>query len=260
MGDIEISRRAREIEREFESMPRAAEFDLAQERLNTKDAHVLTGVPQDVSMERETVAGTSCIRMRPRDARADREVVFLHGGAYCLMSAMTHHRFGGHIANAAEADVIIPDYALAPEAPFPVARDECLAVVRDRLAAGPGHFILAGDSAGGGLALSVACALRDAGESSSGAIVLMSPWLELSLRNLKGLVSSIREKGIIQSGSPRAPPRDPGRYEIVAGEALPHSLAGQEARKRDRIHGATRLHELPGQCRDSPGRTLLLPG
>ena len=181
MGDIEISRRAREIEREFESMPRAAEFDLAQERLNTKDAHVLTGVPQDVSMERETVAGTSCIRMRPRDARTDREVVFLHGGAYCLMSAMTHHRFGGHIANAAEADVIIPDYALAPEAPFPHARDECLAVVRDRLATGPGHCILAGDSAGGGLALSVACALRDAGESCPSAIVLMSPWLDLSL-------------------------------------------------------------------------------
>ena len=154
MNDIEISQRAREIERQFESTPRAAEFDLAQERLNTKDAHLLTGVPQDVSMEWETVAGASCIRMRPKDVRADREVVFLHGGAYCLMSAMTHHRFGGHVANAVKADVIIPDYALAPEAPYPIARDECLAVVQDRLAAGPGHCILVGDSAGGGLALS----------------------------------------------------------------------------------------------------------
>ena len=181
MNDIEISQRAREIERQFESTPRAAEFDLAQERLNTKDAHLLTGVPQDVSMEWETVAGASCIRMRPKDVRADREVVFLHGGAYCLMSAMTHHRFGGHVANAVKADVIIPDYALAPEAPYPIARDECLAVVQDRLAAGPGHCILVGDSAGGGLALSVACALRDAGEGSPSAVVLMSPWLDLSL-------------------------------------------------------------------------------
>ncbi|MYF89070.1 MAG: alpha/beta hydrolase [Boseongicola sp. SB0676_bin_33] len=181
MSGIEISQRAREIERQFESMPRAAEFDLTQERLNTKDAHLLTGMPRGVSMEWETIAGTSCIRMRPKDVRTDREVVFLHGGAYCLMSAMTHHRFGGHFANAAEADVIIPDYALAPEAPFPLARDECLAVIQDRLATGSGHCILAGDSAGGGLALSVACALRDAGERSPSAIVLLSPWLDLSL-------------------------------------------------------------------------------
>ena len=128
MSDTQISPRAQEIERQFRSMAKAAEFDLAQERLNTKDAHVLTGVPKGVLMEWDTIAGVRCIRLRPQNARGDRHVVFLHGGAYCLMSAMTHHRFGGHIANAVAAEVVIPDYALAPEAPYPQARDECRAV------------------------------------------------------------------------------------------------------------------------------------
>ena len=180
MSGPEISARAQEIERQFRSMPKAAEFSLEQERLNTKDAHVLTGVPKDVLMEWDTIAGVRCIRMRPRNARADRQVVFLHGGAYCLMSAMTHHRFGGHIANAAEAEVIIPDYALAPEAPFPHARDECRGVV-ETLRGASNELILAGDSAGGGLALSVSCALRDDGSPGPDALILMSPWLDLSL-------------------------------------------------------------------------------
>lgn len=181
MTKPDLSTRAQEIERQFRAMAQSPEFDLEQERQNTKDAHVLTGVPKDVLMEWETVAGIRCIRMRPQEAQSHREVIFLHGGAFCLMSAMTHHRFGGHIANAAGADVLIPDYSLAPEAPFPAARDECRAVISERRAHGPAQQVLAGDSAGGGLALSVACALRDAGESGPDALVLMSPWLDLSL-------------------------------------------------------------------------------
>ncbi len=177
----DISARAKEIERQFRSMGKPTDFDLRQERRNTRDAHVLTGVPQNVLMEWETIAGLRCIRMRPGTARPDRGIVFLHGGAYCLMSAMTHHRFGGHIANATSSEVIVPDYSLAPEAPFPAARDECLAVVAERRAHGPETLVLAGDSAGGGLALSVTCAIRDRGADLPDALVLMSPWLDLTL-------------------------------------------------------------------------------
>lgn len=181
MNDATVSPRAQEIERQFRAMPMTGAFDLAQERQNTKDAHVLTGVPEDVLMEWDTIAGVRCIRMRPRNARPDREVIFLHGGAYCLMSAMTHHRFGGHIANAACADVIIPDYVLAPEAPYPQARDDCMRIYEERRTHGPAQQILAGDSAGGGLVLSVACAMRNAGIVGPDALIMMSPWLDLSM-------------------------------------------------------------------------------
>lgn len=233
MSYASISTRAQEIERQFRAMPMAAVFDLAQERQNTKDAHVLTGVPEDILMEWDTIAGVRCIRMRPRNARPDREVIFLHGGAYCLMSAMTHHRFGGHIANAAAADVIIPDYALAPEAPYPQARDECMRVFEERRKHGPTQQVLAGDSAGGGLALSVACALRDAGIKGPDALILMSPWLDLSLsgqrlqageiddpilslRNLKALADLYRGK---------TSALDPGASPLFADLAgLPRTL------------------------------------
>lgn len=181
MTGTKISQRALEIERQFRAMKQAPEFDLEQERQNTKDAHVLTGVPKDVLMEWETVAGIDCIRMRPSNSNQNREMIFIHGGAYCLMSAMTHHRFGGHIANAIGADVIIPDYSLAPESVFPAARDECLKVVDERRTSGPETQILAGDSAGGGLALSVSCQLRNQKKNLPDAMIMMSPWLDLSL-------------------------------------------------------------------------------
>jgi acetyl esterase/lipase len=181
VDQVDISSRAREIARQFKSMGKPQVFDLEQERKNTKDAHVLTGVPRDVLMEWETVAGQRCIRMRPANATGEREVIFLHGGAYCLMSALTHHRFAGHIAKAVKADVLLPDYPLAPETQFPGARDTCMAVQKERRENGPKHQILAGDSAGAGLTLSLACALRDGGAALPDALILMSPWLDLTL-------------------------------------------------------------------------------
>lgn len=233
MSDAPVSPRAQEIERQFRAMPMTAAFDLAQERQNTKDAHVLTGVPEDVLMEWDTIAGVRCIRMRPCNARSDREVIFLHGGAYCLMSAMTHHRFGGHIANAAAADVIIPDYALAPEAPYPQARDECMRVFEERRKHGPAQQILAGDSAGGGLALSVACALRDAGMAGPDALILMSPWLDLSLSGPLLQAGKIDDP-ILSMGNLKAladlyrgdtPAADPGASPLFADlKGLPRTL------------------------------------
>lgn len=175
------SPRAREIERQFKSMEKAATFDLTEQRANTKDAHVLAGVPREVIQEWDTVAGTRCLRIRPARAKGDAEIIFLHGGAYCLMSAMTHHRLAGHIANVTGTEVIVPDYSLAPERPYPTARNECQAIIVERREIGPKFQCVMGDSAGGGLALSSVCSLRDAGAQLPNLMVLMSPWLDLTL-------------------------------------------------------------------------------
>lgn len=177
----DLSDRARELIRQFRAMPKPEVFDLEQERENTKDAHVLTGIPANVMLDWVKVAGVHCIRLRPRKRQTDREVVFIHGGAFVLMSAMTHHRFAGHIANACQAEVLVPDYSLAPEAPFPKAIEECAAILRERRAQGPKDQILMGDSAGGGLALSTCCYMRDRGDALPDLMALMSPWLDLSL-------------------------------------------------------------------------------
>ena len=178
------SPQAKAIENQFRLMRELPDtaFDLEQERENTLEAYELTGTAKRVRYERDALAGVPVLRAIPEVDRALFSVVFLHGGAFCLMSAWTHHRLAGHIATACRAEVIVPDYALAPEKPFPAALEECVAVVlRAREKQAHGLTALMGDSAGGGLALSVMLQIRDAGAAPPFAAVLMAPWLDLTL-------------------------------------------------------------------------------
>ena len=179
-----MSPQAEAIENQFRLMrvDAGGVFDLSAERNNTKDAHELTGVPASCKLERGKCAEVPILRMMPDNDQGRFKVIFLHGGAFCLMSAWTHHRFAGHIAVACKNQVIVPDYSLAPEHPFPSALNECVAVIAasqqagDRLPAA-----LVGESAGGGLALSSLLAMRDRDMQMPFAAVLMAPWLDLTL-------------------------------------------------------------------------------
>ena len=178
------SPQAKAIENQFRLMRSLSEeeFDLDQERENTRDAHELTGPPDGIRYERDELAGIPVLRAIPERDLGRFSVVFLHGGAFCLMSSRTHHRLAGHIASACKAQVIVPDYALAPERPFPTALQECVAVLgaaQDEQF--DGMAALMGDSAGGGLALSVLLQVRDQGATPPFAAVLLAPWLDLTL-------------------------------------------------------------------------------
>ena len=106
-------------------------------------------------------------------------VLYLHGGAYCVGSPATHRALTSRLARVLGLPVFVADYRLAPEHPFPAALDDALAAYRALRAGGP--VILAGDSAGGGLALATALALRDAGDPAPAALVLLSPWVDLAM-------------------------------------------------------------------------------
>ncbi len=115
-------------------------------------------------------------------AARQRCILYLHGGGYVAMSAVTHRSVTSRLAAWSNASLFALDYRLAPEHPFPAALEDALAAYRALIAAGasPSRMALAGDSAGGGLALALLLALRDAHDPLPAAAVLFSPWTDLA--------------------------------------------------------------------------------
>jgi len=102
-------------------------------------------------------------------------VVHFHGGGYCIGSARTIRGWAAHLSARAGCRVVLPEYRLAPEHPYPAGLQDARAV----LAAVEGPVVLSGDSAGGGLALALVLSTRDAGTAPPAGCILLSPWLDL---------------------------------------------------------------------------------
>lgn len=130
-----------------------------------------------------TVGGVPGWWCRPAVSRGHTAVLYLHGGAYSLGSAAAYRFLASHVAAHALAPVFVADYRLAPEHPFPAAFDDALAAWVGLERAGFSALALAGDSAGGGLALALLellDAVRDGGVRPRCAAV-MSPWTDLGV-------------------------------------------------------------------------------
>ncbi|MDX1756523.1 MAG: alpha/beta hydrolase [Marinobacter sp.] len=121
--------------------------------------------------------------LRTRYGKESRHaILYLHGGAYVIGSPETHKGITGHLVKTAQSTVYAPDYRLAPEHPFPAALDDAVTVYKALLDRGhaPENIAVAGDSAGGGLALALAMRLRDEGVALPGSLTLFSPWVDLT--------------------------------------------------------------------------------
>ena len=115
----------------------------------------------------------------PQEADVHRAMIlYLHGGGYCIGSHRTHRAVTSHLAGAAGLAVFAANYRLAPEHPFPAALEDAIACFQSLRAAGP--VIIAGDSAGAGLALATALTARQRQIAAPVALVLFSPWTDLS--------------------------------------------------------------------------------
>ena len=116
----------------------------------------------------------------PSDPRPG-AMLYLHGGGYVLGSPQEYRVLTGALAAALEIRLLVPAYRLAPEHPFPAALEDALVAFRWMATQVAGPLWVAGDSAGGGLALAVLLQLRDTGERSAAGGVLFSPWVDLTL-------------------------------------------------------------------------------
>ena len=116
----------------------------------------------------------------------DNVILYLHGGAYCIGSAKTHGGLTANLAKKCRAKVFVPEYRLAPEHAMPAAIDDCLNCYEWLLSEGhkPSQIIIAGDSAGAGLVMATALRLKEKNLAQPAGLVLMSPWVDLTLENL----------------------------------------------------------------------------
>ncbi|OYW95203.1 MAG: hypothetical protein B7Z23_02660 [Pseudomonadales bacterium 32-61-5] len=132
--------------------------------------------------------------MTVRDAKSEGAILYLHGGGYALCSVNSHRDMCERLAHAAGSAVLCVEYRLAPEHPFPAALDDALAGYVWLLDQGyePDSIAIAGDSAGGGLALATLLAIRDRHLPRPACGVLLSPWADLELKG-----ASIRSRASI---------------------------------------------------------------
>jgi acetyl esterase/lipase len=121
--------------------------------------------------------------LRAPGAAEDGALVYLHGGGYCVGSLVSHKPLASRLGAASGLPVLLVDYRLGPEHVFPAAVEDAVTAVDWVLEQGiaPDRVAVAGDSAGGGLALATLLARRDAGVPVPGAVACISPWTDLTM-------------------------------------------------------------------------------
>ncbi len=110
-------------------------------------------------------------------------LLYFHGGGYLAGSPSTHRPLAASLVWRISGSAFVPKYRLAPEHPYPAAFHDARAAWRhlvDERGIAPGRIVVAGDSAGGGLALALAIALRDEGGPLPAVVVAFSPWTDLA--------------------------------------------------------------------------------
>lgn len=131
----------------------------------------------------DVLGGVAMEWMEMTGANARGTFIYLHGGAYVVGSPRLYRDLTSRLARSCRLRVAALDYRLAPEHPHPAAVEDALSAYRALLAQGTSaaRIIIGGDSAGGGLTLACALAIRDAGLPQPAGLVLLSPWTDLSL-------------------------------------------------------------------------------
>lgn len=214
-----ISREAQtEIERMFAER-KPADRPIEQRRSEWEAEALLRALPDGARFTPVEAGGVAAEWMAMPGVVDDRVFLLLHGGGYNAGSPKTHRRLAADLSQAIGMRVLVPDYRLAPEYPFPAGVDDAIKAYRWLASEGipERNIVVGGDSAGGGLALSMLLALREAGARLPRAAVLIAPWTDLTvssesyerLRRRDPIITpeGLREAGVWYAGA--GDPADP---------------------------------------------------
>jgi len=139
---------------------------------------------KDAKLENVVAGGVPAAWMITPEVVKDRAILYLHGGGYVQGSITSHQDLTQRISQTSKTRVLILDYRLAPEHPFPAALEDSISAYEWLINSegyNPKNLIIAGDSAGGGLTLATLVKLRDQGIPLPAAAVCLSPWTDLAL-------------------------------------------------------------------------------
>jgi acetyl esterase/lipase len=165
------------------ALPPGANITLEQRRGGMEK--IAFKAADDIGVENVTVASQAAEWVKAPGSQTGRAILYLHGGGYVMGSPNTHRSLAGEISRAAQAAVLLVDYRLAPEHPFPAAVEDGVASYRWLLGQGfaPRSLAIAGDSAGGGLVVATLVSARDQGLPMPAAAVPISPWSDMTCSN-----------------------------------------------------------------------------
>ena len=172
-----------------------------ERRRRIEEVGAVWPVADDVKLEPVDLDGVKGEWSIVPGADASRVLIYFHGGGYCSGSIVSHRRLVTEAGRAGGLRTLAPAYRLAPEHPFPAARDDALTAWRRLRREGyTGRQIaVGGDSAGGNLTLALVGELKRLGEDLPGCLWLLSPWVDLSMSGTT-LVSKSAVDPLIQKG------------------------------------------------------------
>jgi epsilon-lactone hydrolase len=182
VGGELLSRTARLLEPLKGLVARDGELQEARNALETLNAEFS---PPTGTVVRPVTAGGVPSLVVSAGQVPETTVLYLHGGGYVLGSAFGYQPHAGALAAAAQTGILVPDYRLAPEHPFPAAVTDAASACHWLIERGvpPERLVVAGDSSGGGLVLSLLLTLKRDGAPLPGGAVVLCPWLDLALRD-----------------------------------------------------------------------------
>lgn len=162
--------------------------DVARGHDGLRDAYdrfLLTNFPPpaDAQIDSEELGDVPTFRVSANGVKNANVVLHFHGGGYLIGSAKGSLEYASRLAAAVDGICYTADYRLAPEHPYPAAIDDALCAYRALIAKGiaPSSILLSGESAGGGLAIALAIALRTAGDPLPAGILSVAPFSDLTL-------------------------------------------------------------------------------
>ena len=220
-----------------------------ERRRRIEEVGAVWPVADDVKLEPVDLEGVKGEWSIAPGADASRVLIYFHGGGYCSGSIVSHRRLVTEAGRAGGLRTLAVAYRLAPEHPFPAARDDALAVWRRLRREGYAakQIAVGGDSAGANLTLALVGELKRAGEDPPGCLWLLSPWVDLTMSGAtlmsKSAVDPLIQKGYLEElanayAPARNGPERPAslaalrRSQGTAADSDPNWLGGDLARRR----------------------------